>query len=55
MNNEFGPEAVECRTRARTRMVEDRMLGLAQAIIMIGPEYAPEGFLGTSTWEALFS
>lgn len=55
MNNEFGPEAVESRTRAKTRMVEDPMLGLAQAIIMMGPEHAPEGFLGTSTWESLFA
>lgn len=55
LNNEFGPEAVEHRVRAKSRMAEDPMLGLAQAIIMIGPEHAPEGLLGASTWEALFS
>jgi 2-polyprenyl-6-methoxyphenol hydroxylase-like FAD-dependent oxidoreductase len=55
INNEFGPEAVECRLRAKARMLEDPMLGLAQAIVMIGPEHAPEGFLGPDTWEALFS
>jgi len=55
LNNEFGPEAVECRVRAKARMAEDPMLGLAQAVIMIGPEHVPEGLLGASTWEALFS
>jgi menaquinone-9 beta-reductase len=55
LNNEFGPEAVERRVRAKARMAEDPMLGLAQAVIMIGPEHAPEGLLGASTWEALFS
>jgi len=55
INNEFGPEAVECRTRVKSRMAENPMLGLAQAIIMIGPEHAPEGFLGSDTWAALFS
>ncbi len=55
MNNEFGPEAVERRIRAKARMAEDPVLGLAQAIIMIGPEHAPDGLLGASTWEALFS
>ena len=35
-------------------MAEDPVLGLAQAIIMIGPEHAPDGLLGASTWEALF-
>lgn len=55
VNNEFGPEAVERRIRAKARMAEDPVLGLAQAIIMIGPEHAPDGLLGASTWEALFS
>jgi 2-polyprenyl-6-methoxyphenol hydroxylase-like FAD-dependent oxidoreductase len=55
INNEFGPEAVECRTRVKSRMAENPMLGLAQAIIMIGPEHAPEGLLGADTWDALFS
>jgi 2-polyprenyl-6-methoxyphenol hydroxylase-like FAD-dependent oxidoreductase len=55
LNNEFGSEAVERRVRAKTLMAEDPMLGLAQAIIMIGPEHAPEGLLGASTWEALFA
>ena len=55
VNNEFGPEAVKRRIQAKARMAEDRMLGLAQAIIMIGPEHAPDGLLGASTWEALFS
>jgi 2-polyprenyl-6-methoxyphenol hydroxylase-like FAD-dependent oxidoreductase len=55
LNNEFGPEAVERRVRAKTRMAEDPMLGLAQAVIMIGPEHAPEGLLGANTWEALFA
>jgi menaquinone-9 beta-reductase len=55
LNNEFGPDAVECRVRAKARMAEDAMLGLAQAVIMVGPEHAPEGHLGADTWEALFS
>lgn len=55
MHCEFGPEAVEGRVRANSRIAKDPMLGLAQAIIMIGPEHAPEGFLGASTWDALFS
>jgi menaquinone-9 beta-reductase len=55
IHSEFGPEAVESRVRAKSRMVENPMLGLAQAIIMIGPEHTPEGFLGPDTWEALFS
>ena len=55
INNEFGPEAVASRVRAKSRMVENPMLGLALAIIMIGPEHAPEGFLGSDTWAALFS
>lgn len=55
MNNEFGPEAIECRTRAKARMDENPMLGLALAVVMIGPEHAPEGFLGATTWDALFS
>jgi hypothetical protein len=55
LNNEFGSEATECRVRAKTRMAEDPMLGMAQAITMIGPEHAPEGLLGARTWEALFS
>ena len=55
VNNEFGPEAVERRIQAKARMAEDRMLGLAQAIIMIGPEHAPDGLLGPSTWDTLFS
>ena len=28
-------------------MAEDPVLGLAQAIIMIGPEHAPDGLLGS--------
>jgi menaquinone-9 beta-reductase len=55
LKNEFGPGAVESRVRARARMVDQPMLGLAQAIIMIGPEHAPDGFLGPSTWDALFA
>jgi 2-polyprenyl-6-methoxyphenol hydroxylase-like FAD-dependent oxidoreductase len=55
LNNEFGPEAVGRRVRAKSRMAENPMLGLAQAVIMIGPEHAPEGLLGASTWEALFA
>ena len=55
MNNEFGPEAVQRRLRAKRRMAEDPMLGLAQAVVMIGPEHAPEGYLGAATWEALFA
>lgn len=55
LNTEFRPEDVERRVRAKARMAEDPMLGLAQAVIMIGPEHAPEGHLGASTWEALFS
>jgi len=55
MNNEFGPEAIESRVRAKSRMAENPMLGLSQAIIMIGPEHAPEGLLGNDTWETLFS
>jgi|SRR3984957_2948570 len=55
INNEFGPEAVECRVRAKSRMADNPMLGLAQAVVMIGPEYAPEGLLGSDTWDALFS
>jgi menaquinone-9 beta-reductase len=55
LNNEFGPEAVERRVRAKTRMAEDPTLGLAQAVAMIGPEHAPEGLLGASIWEALFA
>ena len=55
VNNEFGPEAVERRVRAKARMAENPMLGLAQAVIMIGPEHAPEGLLGANTWEALFA
>jgi 2-polyprenyl-6-methoxyphenol hydroxylase-like FAD-dependent oxidoreductase len=55
MNNEFGAGATDCRMRARSRMAKDPVLGLAQAIIMIGPEHAPEGLLGRETWEALFS
>jgi 2-polyprenyl-6-methoxyphenol hydroxylase-like FAD-dependent oxidoreductase len=55
INNEFGPEAVEVRVRAKSRIQENPMLGLAQAIVMIGPEHAPQGFLGDGSWEALFS
>jgi 2-polyprenyl-6-methoxyphenol hydroxylase-like FAD-dependent oxidoreductase len=55
LKNEFGPDAVKARVRAQARMTEQPMLGLAQAIIMIGPEHAPEGFLGPSTWDALFA
>jgi hypothetical protein len=36
-------------------MIEDPMLGMAQAIIMIGPEHAAKGLLGADTWQALFS
>ena len=55
LHAEFGPGTIECRVRARERMAEDPMLGLAQAIVLIGPEHAPEGLLGPHVWDALFA
>ena len=55
MKNEFGADAVAVRVRARDRMAQNPLLSLSQAIIMIGPEHAPEGFLGPAVWEELFA
>ena len=55
INNEFGPEAVACRIEAKSRIAQDPMLGMAQVIVLIGPEHAPEGMLGPDMWDALFA
>jgi len=55
LNNEFGPEAVERRIRARSRMQENPMLGLALAVVMIGPEHAPPDLFGPQMWQELFA
>jgi len=55
MNNEFGPEAVDRRIRARSRMLENPMLGLALAVVMIGPEHAPPDLFGPQMWDELFA
>ncbi len=55
MNNEFGPEAIERRGLVRERMAANPMLGLALAIVMIGPEVGPDEAFGPAAWDELFA
>jgi 2-polyprenyl-6-methoxyphenol hydroxylase-like FAD-dependent oxidoreductase len=54
LNNEFGPEAVERRIRARERMAADPMLMLLVAAVFVGPDVVPAESFSQETWDAVF-
>jgi menaquinone-9 beta-reductase len=53
-NNEFGPEAVARRERAKARMAENGLLSMAFAVVLIGPEHIPPGLFSQELWDELF-
>jgi hypothetical protein len=54
LNNEFGPEAVARRIRARERMAADPMLMLLVAAVFVGPDVVPAESFSQATWDAVF-
>ena len=55
LNNEFGPDAIARRIRARARLRENPVLGLVSAVAFIGPEHAPESVFTDATFEQILA